>query len=547
MFSGIEAASVAFTPLGWRALVFAEIEKFPSAVLAYHYPEVPNVGDMAAHDWSHYRGKVDIVCGGPPCQAFSVAGLRNSLEDARGNLSLVYMRALHAINPRNAIIENVPGWLNTPDNAFGCFLGGLVGADDAIPPPPGRNGKRNTKWPDAGMVSGPGGRAAWRILDAQFFGLAQRRKRVIVVADFGNGADPAAVLFERVGMQGNSAPSREKREGIAVSPSLRARANSSHRLDSQAYVPEIARCVATREGSSQDYETTTMVSVEVAPTMRAGGNSTGGDRPYGTDVDTCDSLAVVSQQVYSIMPQNSGKDYKARPVEVAQPVMAAGQTHGNQGGDVVCVTGTVTHTLKAEGADASEDGTGRGTPIVSVFDPNQITRSTNRSKPTPEPCHTLPAVANSPICFTAKDYGADASEDIAPTLRAGTHDKSHANGGVTPAVTVALRGRDGGATAELGGSIATALRASSGGGDKPHVLTSAVRRLTPMECERLQGFPDGYTDIPWRGKPSSPDGPRYKALGNSWAVPKFRWLGQRIQRFMPPLVANDNQPTELAA
>src|SRR5689334_15904123 len=125
MFSGIEAASVAFGPLGWRAICFAEIEKFPSAVLAYHYPDVPNVGDMSKHDWSQYRGKVDIVCGGPPCQAFSVAGLRESLNDARGNLSLVYMRALHAIKPRNAIVENVPGWLNTPDNAFGCFLAGI--------------------------------------------------------------------------------------------------------------------------------------------------------------------------------------------------------------------------------------------------------------------------------------------------------------------------------------------------------------------------------------------------------------------------------------
>jgi len=175
-----------------------------------------------------------------------------------------------------------------------------------------------------------------------------------------------------------------------------------------------------------------------------------------------------------------------------------------------CITGEITHALKAEGADASEDGTGRGNPIV--------------------------------------------------------------------AKTVALRGRDGGATAELGGEVATALRASGGGGDKAHVMVnyaeelygtlsaseggtltqvlpvvtqSAVRRLTPVECERLQGFPENYTNIPWRGKPHSPDGPRYKALGNSWAVPKFTWIGERIARFMPPVsvpvAANNNEAINEAA
>lgn len=488
MFSGIEAASVAFGPLDWRPVVFAEIEKFPSAVLAHHYPNVPNVGNMSKHDWSQYRGRVDIVCGGPPCQAFSVAGLRESLDDARGNLSLVYMKALHAIKPRNAIVENVPGWLSTKDNAFGCFLAGLVGAVDALVPSADLPavGKSNryyrwdrkeqrhvVLWPNAGMVAGPQGRAAWRVLDAQFFGLAQRRKRVIVVADFGNGADPAAVLFEPEGVRRDSPPSRETGQGVAaaVAPSLTASGRGVERTGDTrgqdpvvavlrghsdygdglpsirakggdcaggsealvAYAPEIARCVATREGSSQDYESTTMVAVEVAPTMRAGG-----------------------------------------------------------------------------------------------------------------------------------------------------HTSSHANAGRTQSVaqTVALRGREGGATAELGGDIATALRASSGGGDKPHVLTSAVRRLTPRECERLQGFqflvtPDysqawqddegrwwspDYTSIPYRkvsarkldadytkylarGNPKNltreeaaalaNDGPRYKTLGNSWAVPLFTWLGERIQWFMP--------------
>lgn len=274
------------------------------------------------------------------------------------------------------------------------------------------------------------------------------------------------------------------------------------------------------------------------------------------------------------------------------------------------VTGDVAHTLKAEGADASEDGTGRGTPIVAFQSKASASQSMN-----PGPITPALDVGKSDglaICFTAKDYGADAQEDIAPTLRAGGHKDSHQNGGVGPAiafsimpqnsgkdykarevdvaqpvmasgqshgnqggdvilqpVTVALRGGEGGATAEPGGEVATAMRASSGGGDKPHVLTSAVRRLTPRECERLQGFPDDYTRIPVRHykvrritklRPEdmweraedggwwlmAADGPRYKQLGNSWAVPKFRWLGERIAKHMP-VATNATTETKKAA
>lgn len=513
--SGIEAASVAWPQ--WEAVAFSEIEKFPSAVLAHHYPDVPNLGDFTKIDTTTL-GRVDILCGGTPCQAFSVAGLRGGLDDARGNLTLKFVELAHELaglgrtagnGLRNVVWENVVGVLSDKGNAFGCFLGGLVGADAAIEPP------TRGKWGGAGLVSGPKGRAAWRVCDAQFWGVAQRRRRVIVVADFGNGADPAEVLFEREGVQRHTPPSREKGEGVAG---------------------------AAAQG-------------------------------FGSSGDTI---------AWSIMPQNSGKDYKARPVEVAQPLMAGGPVGGNQGGDfiqqpvsyapeiarcvatregssqdyetttmlAVSVTGDVAHTLKAEGADASEDGTGRGTPIVA-FDTTQITSKANRSNPQPgDPCHPLSA---------------------------GAH---------PPAITVAIRGREGGATAEIGGEIATALRASQGGGDKPHVLafgwqnseyqgdsvdehitptldksktpavlTSAVRRLTPVECERLQGFPDEYTAIPWRGKPADqcPDGPRYKALGNSWAVPLFAWLGRRIDMHMPSVATlrtadNDNkQEASIAA
>jgi DNA (cytosine-5)-methyltransferase 1 len=499
--SGIEAASVAWTPLGWRPVGFAEIEPFPSAVLRHHYPRVLNHGDFTKVCTSRL-GRVDVLCGGTPCQAFSIAGNRASLDDARGNLTLAFVGLAHELvdgnGLRNVVWENVPGVLSTKDNAFGCFLAGLVGAATAfIPtepaPLPGRASRQwgwsakhkshYIKWPRSGVVIGPKGRAAWTVKDAQYFQLAQRRERVIVVADFGNGADPAAVLFEPEGVRRDSPPSREAGQRVTgtiasrttgggglgtyfdldggllpvLSRPLLAKGNDSFDDTLQTYIPQLARCVATREGSSQDYESTTM-------------------------------LAVTS------------------------------------------VTGPISHALKAEGADGSEDGTGRGTPIIA-FD-----------------------------CKASGQSGFGVGE-IASTMRAMGHSNSHQNGGghLAVAMTVALRGREGGGTAELGDDCAFALRASSGGGDKPHVLTSAVRRLTPRECERLQGFqfrvhasypgawqdhsgrwwsPD-YTAIPWRRKLAlaCPDGPRYKSLGNSWAVPKFRWLATRIAAFMPPRVA----------
>lgn len=492
--SGIEAASIAWSPLGWRALGFAEIEKFPSAVLAHHYPNVPNHGDFTKIDAARYRGRVDILCGGTPCQAFSVAGSRNSLDDARGNLTLAFVDLAHAINPRNVVWENVPGVLSTKDNAFGCFLAGLVGAPDALVPiaarpAPGRStrawgwsaksGAHYVKWPRSGMVDGPKGRAAWTIKDAQYFGLAQRRERVLVVADFGNGADPAAVLFEPEGVRRHSPPSRETGQGIA--PTISARTKGGGGLET-------------------DFD---LDGGLIARTLLSGGHS---NNPLD------ENLIAVS------------------------------------------VSGSISHALAAEGADASEDGTGRGTPIVTV-------------------AHET-------------GQGWWKQDDVAGTLRAeGENRPSRPSHAIVQ--TVALRGRDGGATAELGDDVAFALRASGGGGDKPHVLaqaiafnynaqvaqlpgpnrdtsvndgltcsqgaavvlSSAVRRLTPRECERLQGFqflcspdyPGAWQDDAGRwwspdytAIPKAADGPRYKSLGNSWAVPKFRWLGRRIQRLMPP-------------
>ena len=204
--SGIEAASVAWHPLGWKAAWLAEIEPFPSAVLAHHYPDTPNLGDMTKISARVLTGDVvapDVLVGGTPCQAFSVAGLREGLNDGRGQLTIKYMELANAIDfirqrrgeePAVIVWENVPGVLSDKTNAFGCFLAGLAGESVELKPAGG-------KWSNAGCVFGPQRTVAWRVLDAQYFGVAQRRRRVFVVASARKGFDPATVLFEWDGVR----------------------------------------------------------------------------------------------------------------------------------------------------------------------------------------------------------------------------------------------------------------------------------------------------------------------------------------------------------
>lgn len=238
--SGIEAATIAWHPLGWRAAWYAEIESFPSAVLAHHYPDTPNHGDMTRLAAMVLSGKIpapDALVGGTPCQAFSVAGMRQGLADPRGALTIKYVELLDAIDHVRtlrgdpeavATWENVPGVLSDKGNAFGCFLGALVGESEELQPPGG-------KWKDAGCVYGPTRTAAWRILDAQYFGLAQRRRRVFVVASARAGFDPLEVLFEREGTRRDCPPGRP--EKFALHPTLTAQGGGALD-DREAYVLE---------------------------------------------------------------------------------------------------------------------------------------------------------------------------------------------------------------------------------------------------------------------------------------------------------------------
>lgn len=493
LFSGIEAATVAFRPMGWRALAFAEVAPFPSAVLAHRYPDVPNVGDVTAHDWAQYRGACDLVIGGPPCQAFSVAGLRGSMSDARGNLSLAYVKVVHAIDPVWTITENVPGWLSTGDNAFGCFLAGMVGEDAPLVPTGGR-------WTNAGLVVGPTRVLAWRVLDAQYFGLAQRRRRVFVVSGrTGDGPRPAAVLFEPDRLRRDSPPSRQARAGVARGA---AGGPGVGRRDVDAGgLPEGAEVSAI---GLRDSDGQTARSLNAHPTrMDLDTETFIAHTLRGTGHDASEDGTGRGVPLVPIVFNNRGRDGGAQ-VEVdptglpnlrassggSSRSMVAYQCHGSNVGEM----GTL---RKGNGAVTG------GVPFTVAplpFDTTQITSAANRSAPAPgDPCHPLASSAHAPaIAFTMKDHGADAGP-LSPTLRAGGHTGSHPNGGVYPGIASPTHG---------------------------------VRRLMPVEMERLQGFPDGHTAIPWRGKPADlcPDGPRAKALGNSMATTCIRWIGENIQR-----------------
>jgi DNA (cytosine-5)-methyltransferase 1 len=395
--SGIEAATVAWHSLGWKPAAFAEIDKFPRAVLQHHYPEVPIHGDFTTIGANDY-GTVNLLVGGTPCQSFSIAGLRGGLDDDRGNLALEFMRLAARMQPTWIVWENVPGVLSSNGGRdFGSILGAL--------------GELGYGW-------------AYRVLDAQHFGVPQRRRRVFVVGCIGSWQRAAAVLFERHSVSGNPPPRREKRETAPTVPARRT-AGGGLGTDFDCDGGLIARCVTTGEGSRQDAETPTLVPIP--------------------------------------------------------------------------------------------------------FDPRQIHHPANYSNPKPgDVCHPLRAVANCEpaIAFSAKDHGADAG-DLAPTLRAMGHGNSHANGGGQ--VAVAFADTYNGSTSDVAATLGT--QSGDGVSSGPSLLLpKAVRRLTPRECERLQGFPDDYTAIPWRRKPADqcPDGPRYKALGNSMAVPVMRWIGQRI-------------------
>lgn len=569
--SGIEAASVAWKSLGWQPAWFAEIEAFPSAVLANHWPEVANLGDMTKIAAAVRAGEVeapDVMVGGTPCQAFSVAGLRNGLDDARGQLTLSYVELADAIDnkrrelgEKEAIIvwENVPGVLSSKDNAFGCFLAGLAGESSELQPAGG-------KWTHAGCVSGPQRIIAWRILDAQFFGVAQRRRRVFVVASSRKDFDPAAVLFELDSVRRDTPPRRETQPEVTghagkrpdggshwdnpanPHPTLNQSNNiggigaSNQEIFSQrgsglvsdAY-SDISRTLLAKENDSTAEDLDTYV-------LAYGGGNTGGSIDVATactahgvrmDFDT-ETFAVhgtqdpdTNHELAHTLGRNHGQEnavcYGFKPgqgskaggigwAEEQAPTLTSAQSGTN-------LAPAIAFAENSRGEIRLQGGDGQ---IVGPL-------STGGGKPG----QGFPAIA-----FSYKDHGADATVDMSPTLRAGNHDTSHANSGQPPAICIqhASIGRhDAAGPQGKGYQEDVAFTQDSRASADVVQFGMQVRRLTPVECERLQGFPDNHTLISWRGKAAAdcPDGPRYKAIGNSMAVPVMRWIGERIAAALP--------------
>ncbi|MGN4997426.1 DNA (cytosine-5-)-methyltransferase [Aeromonas sp. 80P] len=470
--SGVEAASLAWEPLGWNPAWFAEIEPFPSAVLAHHWPHVTNLGDMTKIATAVLKGDVvapDILVGGTPCQAFSVAGAREGLADDRGFLTIKYVELANAIDQKRAaagavpcitVWENVPGVLSSKDNAFGAFLGFLAGEDCELVPP----GK---KWENAGCVLGPQRAIAWRIIDAQYFGVAQRRRRVFVVASAREGFDPAKVLFECEGMRRDSAPSREAGKAVAA-----LTANG------------VGTCGADdNQGQSGHLAPTTL---QMTFDRQSSGEY--GTAPIASTVSARDFKGA-SDLVLSI----HGTQDPDTNVELAHTL---GRNHGQENAVLAKYNSIKDHDQRVIFAANNWDEMVQVRPVV-------------------------------PIAFSSKDCGGDATEYISPTLRACGHSDSHANAGAPPAVAYTTKLHN--TTSNGAGKFYEEYTVSLDRSSPPPALVSTmvVRRLTPVECERLQGFPDDWTNVPYRGKPAA-DGPRYKAIGNSMAVPCMAFIGQRI-------------------
>jgi DNA (cytosine-5)-methyltransferase 1 len=486
--SGIEAASVAWHSLGWEPLAFSEIEPFPCAVLAHHWPQVPNLGDMTKYENWTTDIRPDLIVGGTPCQAFSVAGLRKGLADPRGNLTLTFLAILARYRPQWVVWENVPGVLSENTGAFGAFLGGLGELGYGF---------------------------AYRVLDAQYFGVAQRRKRVFVVAYLGDWRPAAAVLFERESLSGHTAPSREKREGVAGD------------ADGSTSEPIFLDRASFNQGANAQFSPVIRQD-GVSDALIARGPHAVAARMTAFGEYTCDESA-------STIKQRDFKD--ATDLVVAknpQAVCIAENTIGRQdhnGGNGKGFQDELAYTLNTVAAPAVAFQPGNlcrkagAAPSEKCF---PTLGATTQGDQAPCVAFKFDPLSSNSMKSSNPDSGCNAVE-VSHRLDTTTPEPSKNQGGIAIVQSMA--------THEVAGTMLS--RQSSGGfsnsidhaaaGYMAVTSAYAVRRLTPTECERLQGFPDGHTAIPYRGKPAA-DGPRYKACGNSMAVPVMRWIGERIEK-----------------
>ena len=479
--SGIEAATVAWHPLGWEAVAYSEIEKFPSQVLAHHYPSTPNLGDMTKFkEWS-IESNVDLLVGGTPCQSFSVAGLRKGLDDPRGNLMLTYLAIADKYRPRWLVWENVPGVLSSNGGQdFGVFLGALGELGYGF---------------------------AYRVLDAQYFGVAQRRRRVFVVGYLGDWRPAAAVLFERHSLSGNPAPSREKRQSVTASVGTGA--------SSRSWPADISSTLDTTFGTKQGLENQHInagcpMFVPAQPIALA--ENTIGRQPQngGTGDGFTDGGPMYTLNATGVhgVAQPIGFESSRRDgVRLYDGISNTLQAFaGTGGGNSPMVAQPIAYNI-APGKGALKDD-------IHVTDAD-ATKTLDASGSNPA-MHQGGAAILQPIAFSGQMSQPQTDVDMTQTLQAKNP------------MAVCLMDQ-GGSVMNIEHDMTGTLRRETHGHEPVVMQHMAVRRLTPKECERLQGFPDNYTDIQAKGKPT-PDGPRYKALGNSMAVPVMAWIGQRIEQ-----------------
>lgn len=436
LFSGIEACTVAWKPLGWECVAVAEIEPFPCAVLAHHYPNVPNLGDVTKITEQRIKelGQIDLVVFGSPCQNLSVAGNRKGLQ---GESSGLFYEAIRLIQyarkhcgARFALWENVLGsFSSNKGDDFREVVRELSANRDINTP---ENG-----WGNTGVALGENGLVEWRVLDAQYFGLAQRRKRVFAIVDFGNWQDRPPILLEPKGVCGDTPPSRETGQGFATDTQT-----GVGRTDSTVY-------------GLNSQQPPARLTEEYCDTLVASNYK----EPMGVFCVHGTQDPIISETTANCLGRNSGQENVVtyqKPVFFAEPRRA------------------------------------RGVDIVGFF----------------EPCPTLQAYAgtgggNTPMV-------AHKAISVAGNIIG----RSPQNGG-----------NGNGFDEEVCYTLTTADRHAV-------AANSIIRRLTPTECEILQGFPRNYTKIPYRKKDLNqcPDSPRYKALGNSMAVPVMAWIGKQIQK-----------------
>ena len=544
--SGMEAATVAWHHMGWQPVGFSEIEPFPSAILKHHYPTIPNYGDLTKYkQWPIEPGAIDLLVGGTPCQSFSVAGLRKGLTDPRGNLALTFLGLADHVKPKWIIWENVPGVLSSSGGRdFGSFLGALVELGYGF---------------------------AYRVLDAQFVGgsraVPQRRRRVFVVACLGDWRAAAEVLSLAEGVSGYLKTGNKKRKSVTADAGASAEA-SGKLYDMQAIgqygdtglastckqrdykdatdliVPTILDRAAFNQGQNAQYEPL-IEQTETCPTIVSKG-------PHAVQLpfrkskrasSTTDNETWVEGDVSNTLNNFDLGDTRTTHVVVKPiPIQDGREMEKNQNGMGIANPGDPSYTIDTTGSQSVAH------PSCVAIQGNLIGRSDNAG---PEgvgasengPMYTLTktdihAVCHESVCvaypINTMTLGGrpDPVNDARMTIGVG--------GNGDPQFT--LQAAHSHAVAYTQNKIAGTLDAnyhkgqgSRQGGEREYIGTSsmAVRRLTPVECERLQGFPDNYSQISWKGKPADqcPDGPRYKACGNSMAVNVMRFIGEQINKF----------------